>query len=330
MYYKLKFIASDETDFALLKRNGFGGVIFAQKHLTKENLEKAKQNKLKRFVHIGNLSKIGCEYLKDGRVKEGAIYAVTADSAEGIINSLKELISYADGFVIPFPCIAGLLWDESFVKEYEKFCGKCLYDDLPILFDKDIAEADIREWYYKRSADKIFEDFISPLSRCIKSYGKTACFELGNMEKGHYAVRKLIVPSKFGRAKIPTICEKDGEQYYISPEHNKRSETLLVTSVRGIMRMYAWDTAFSKEESDFSLAVCEEEYYRTSLEKCGITAYVIDDFEFSRMRTDSLIRFSNIIILKSCIVDGKKIEKLHNMGVKVNDTKLLEMIDRVN
>ncbi|MBR4720603.1 MAG: hypothetical protein IK057_02445 [Clostridia bacterium] len=330
MRYKLSYIATEDINFGRLKNDAVGGIIFSSKSLSMENLENAKKNKLKRFIHLGELDKRTCNYLSDCGIKEGKISFISPFSAEKAINGLGDLISQTDGFVMPIPCISGLFWDNSFPEEYEKTYGYNLYDELPVLFDCDTHYSKVRIWYYKVAAEKIFESYISPVCEYIKSCGKTVCVDLGNMQRGDYFIRKLLMPHMFRKFNIPTICEENGESYFVSPTHNKNSNTLFVTAIKDIMGMYVWDFPYSKLESDFSVAVWEAKYYRDSLKKCGIEAYIIDEFELSHMRTKTLAKFSNILLQRENIMDEKVRKELINMGVNINSSELLKRLDTVN
>ena len=328
MKYKISFITEEDINFEKLKEDSVGGVIFSPKSLSLENLIKAKQNKLKRFIHIGELTKSPCNYITDCGVKQGKIGFVSVSAAERMIKDLGEFIELIDGVVIPAPCISGLFWSDLFPLEYEKFCGKNLYDELPLLFDGDTIYADVRIWYYKRAAEKIFSEYVLPVCKYIKSCRKTACTNLGNMERGDFLIRKLLIPSLFDKAKIPTIREENGDSYFISPMHNKNSKTLFVTAIKDIMGLYAWDFPYSKIESDFSTSIWEEKYYRESLKKCGIEAYVIDEFALSKMRLKTLKKFDDILLQRENIMERK--EKLKNMGVRINSSELLKRLDMAN
>lgn len=330
MKYKMSFITSSDINFEELKADLVGGVIFSHNSLSPENLEKAKENRLKRFIHIGELTKTSCDYLTDCGINQGKIGFVSVDTVEKTIKDLEKFAKLTDGFVIPVPCISGLFWSKSFPLEYRKFCGKDLYEELPLLFDGDTKYTDIRIWYYKNAAEKIFSEYVLPVCKYIKSCGKTACVNLGNMERGDFLIRKLLIPSLFDKAKISTICEEDRGNYFISPTHNKNSKTLFVTAIRDIMGLYAWNFPYSKIESDFSVAIWEEKYYRESLKKCRIKAYVIDEFTLSKMRFNTLRKFDDILLQRENIMDSRIKEKLKAAGVKINDAELFKRLDMVN
>lgn len=326
MQCRLKLFASDSADFVSIKKDGFCGVIFSAGDITEENLKNAKRSGLKRLIHIGSLEKSECKCISKGGINKGTVFAVTVKSVKE--SELNGLILQADGLVIPFPCVSGLLWDDKFYQEYEEFCGKDLYKELPALFDKDLEKSDFRLWYYERASYKVFYEYVLPVAEYIKSLGKAVYFDFGNMSKGHYAVRKLILPSLFEKAGIFGVREeKDGECF---AQKRGRKEILLVTPLRAIMQMYAWDAGYSKEESEFSLAVCEAEYYKNSLEKCGFSVYITDDFGLSHMSISRLRRFDSVLIQKSCLLEEGKMEKLQKIGINVNNKLLLEMMDKVN
>ncbi len=330
MKYKLKFVTEKDKDFKKLKADNFGGVMFSAKSLTAENLTYAGKSGLKSFVCIDNLTKCSCACVNISGITDGEIFSVSVETVKQTIKALKGAGLKIYAFSVPVPCFSGLIWDNSFPDEYEKFCGRNLYDDLPLLFDADTQYAGVRIWYYKRAAEKIFSEFILPVCQYAASKGIKVCFDVGNIERGDFAVRKLILPSLFRRAKIPVICEENGKRYLVSPMHNRGAKTLFVTGMRHIMEMYVWNAVFSKEESEFSLSVWEEKYYRNSFEKSGIKAYFIDDFTLSDMQISALKRFDNIMLAKGCIIENSKKEKLLKLGVRIDDAELLKRLDEVN
>lgn len=330
MKYRLKLITNKDSDFKKLKADGYGGVIFSEKGLTAEKLSDARKNGLKNFVYIEDLTKCKCTCIDSDGITDGEVFAVSVAAVKQAIKSLNGVISEIDAFSVPVPCISGLLWNDLFPYEYEEFCGRDLYDDLPLLFDANTQYASIRVWYYRRAAEKIFSEFILPVCQYAKKEGKKVFFDLGNIERGDYAVRKLVLPSLFHKAKIPVIREENGERYFISPMHDRGAKTLFVTAMRHIMEMYAWDAVFSKEESEFSLLVWEEKYYRNSFEKSGIKAQIIDDFALSDMRLSALKRFDDILLAKGCMIENSKKEKVLNLGVRIDNAELLKRLDEVN
>ena len=330
MKYKLEYITERDRDFGKIKKDGAGGVIFPVAAAKPKDISEAKKNHLRILVHLSDLVRIKCEYLSVGGVNQDELFAVSASSAEKSLKALNGILPDIDGFCVPYPCIRGLIWDSSFSAEYTAFCGNSLYDELPLLFDADTQYADVRIWYYRRAAEKLFSEFVLPVYNCIKRSGKTVCFDLGGIARGDYAVRKLVLPSLFDNAKIPTVCDEDGTEYFITPKHNKNSNTLLVTPLRHIMEMYVWDFAYSKEESEFSVTVNEENYYRNSFEKAGIKAYIIDDFTFSKMRLNMLKKFDDILLSKGCMIEKSRKDQLLNMGIRIDDEKLLKRLDEVN
>ena len=330
MKYKLSYIVTEDINFERLKEDTAKGIIFSTKSLSAENLKIAKKNKFKRFIHLSDLTKATCNYLTNEGVKQGKIGFTSASAVKAIMKQLHSVISDINGFVIPIPCISGLFWDDAFIAEYEELYGENLYDELPLLFDSDTSCAKVRIWYYKRAAEKVFTDYILPVCEYIKSCGKTVCVDLGNMERGDYPVHKLLAPHLLYRFNIPVIREENGERYIVSPTHNQHSKTLFVTAIKDIMGMYVWDCPYSKIESDFSVAVWEEKYYRDSLTKCGIEAYIIDEFTLSHMRVNTLKKFDDILLQRETVMDGNVKGKLINMGVKINDSELLKKLDSAN
>lgn len=328
MKYKLKFITKAAEDFQKLKRDGFGGIIFSPAAVTLENLKTAGNYRLKKFVHITELEKIKCEYLENDEVIEGEILSVTAACVKKTVKKLGGLISEIDGFSIPIPLIRGLLWDNSFPTEYKNFCGENLYEKLTVLFDADTEYSETRIWYYKRAAEKLFSEYVLPSYNAVLASGKAVCFEIGNNERGDFAIGKLILPSLFEKAGIPLICEKNGEPYFVKPDKN--AKTLFVAATRYIMGMYVWNGEYSKEESRFTLALWEEAYYRNSFEKIGIKARFIDDFTFLDMRITTLKRFENIVFARDCMIEKSKKEKLLSSGVRIDDAELLKRLDAAN
>ncbi|MBR4173410.1 MAG: hypothetical protein IKR46_03460 [Clostridia bacterium] len=328
MKYKLKFVKNTDKDFKSLKKEGFGGVIFPACFVNSKDLETARKNGLKRLVHIGDMSKIACEHLDGDDVKKGEILTVTSKTVKKTIKSLKTLLPKIDGFYISYPCVGGLLWDSTFPEEYRNFCGRNLYDELPLLFDADTPYAEVRIWYYNRVSKKLFDEFILPVCDSISILGKKAYFNIGNADRDDYFVRKLIMPSLFYREKLSVVVEEKGERHLI--KQGKKAETLFVSPMRAIMGMYAWNMPYSKEESEFSLAVCETAYYKNSLEKCGISSDIVDDFTLSDMRVSTLKRYENILLAKGCMIEKRKKDKLIDLGIKVDSRELLERLDKVN
>ena len=330
MKYKLSYIGRDGIDFEKLKEEAVKGIIFSPESVSAENLKMAKKNKFKRFVYLGELTKTACKYIANDGIKSGKIVFASVSAVKNTIKRLASVMSDINGFVIPVPCISGLFWDDSFVAEYEEFCGRALYDELPILFDSDTSYSEVRIWYYNRAAQKIFTDYVLPVCEYIKSLGKTACVDLGNTERGDCFIRKLSMPYMFRKFNISVIREENGERHFVSPTHNRHSSTLFVTAIKDIMGMCVWDFPCSKIENDFSVAVWEEKYYRDSLRKCGIEAYVIDEITMSHMRVDTLKKFSDILLQRETVMDRNVKEKLINMGVRINDANLLKRLDSVN
>ena len=329
MKYRLKLVVSAEADFKEIKKDGFGGVIFPIEAVNEEILETAGKSRLKRFVTVRDMAKIGCEYIGGDGVYGGEMLAVTPASAEKAAKSLEMLVDGIDGFILPIPCIFGLFWDNSFPEEYAAFCGGNLYNEAHLLFDADISYADVRVWYYKRAAEKIFSEYVMPAIECLKPFKKTVCFDLGTT-RGDFCARKLMLPSLFEKAKISVVREDCGETYFVSHNSGKTAKTLFAAPMRYIMGLYAWDMQFSREESNLSVAVCEEQYYRSSLEKCGIAAYFTDDFALSDMSVRALKRYENILLAKGCMIEKAKKDKLLNVGVKINDAGLMKRLDGVN
>ena len=328
MRYKLKLVTEDDKDFKRIKAEGFGGVIFSDKSINAEDVLNARKNGLKIVVHIGDLTRCSCTCIGSCGMTEGYALSVSAEAAGRAIGSLQGVKT--DAFSVPVPCFSGLIWDSSFPGEYENFCGRNLYDDLPLLFDADTQYADVRMWYYKRAAEKVFDEFILPVFKYAAKAGKKVCFDLGNTERGDYAVRKLILPSLFHKAKIPVIREEGGERFFVSPMHDKGAKAMFVSGMRRIMEMYVWDSVFSKAESEFSLLVWEEKYYRDSFRKSGIKVHITDDYTLSDMRLSALRRFDDILLAKGCIIENSKKEKLLKTGVRIDNAELLKKLDEVN
>ena len=324
MAYRLKIVQKND-DFAKIEKDGFGGVIFAEKLVCEDSLRKARNCRLKIFLHIGDFSRLSCSYLEPDGAVCGEIYAVTSDTVGEKAAKLKEFMPFIDGFVIPAPKLKGLLWQENFSTEYEDFSGRDFREDMPSIFDRYAEIADIRMWYYMRAAEVMFQKYISPFMPLEKSLEKKICFDFGSAPDGMALIKKLLSPYMFLNNKVTVIYENDGEIILVS-EKSRTKEVLLVLPVCSVMRFMAWNAPYSRMESPLSIAVEEEEYYKTMLKRCGIQFCVIDEHEFSEMKKKELEKFENILICDSCtIADTDRLK-----GLNVNNEKLLELFDKGN
>lgn len=320
MECRLKVVQKGDS-FKKIKKDGFGGVIVTEKQADESVFREAKGCRLKIFLHIGDFSRRECCYLEAGGVFCGEIYAVTPDAVKRSAEKLKGLAEQLDGFVIPVPKLNGLLWQEGFDKEYEDFCGRDFKEDMPLIFDKDAENADVRIWYYMRAARALFQSCILP----FKDAEKKICFDFGNAPNGMAHVKKHISPYMFLNNKMAVIYENSGSIILVNGKRRTK-EVLLVLPVCAVMRQMAWGVNYSRMESPLTLALAEEEYYKAMLSRHGIGFYVTDELEFSKMKRKTLEKFENILICDSCrIVERDRLD-----GLKVNDRELLELLDKGN
>ena len=89
MKYKLGFFTETNADFAEMKKEGFGGVIFPPQLLTAEIADKARKGGLNRFLYIGDLTKNSCNYIGNDGIKKGEIGFVSAFLAEKTAKESK-------------------------------------------------------------------------------------------------------------------------------------------------------------------------------------------------------------------------------------------------
>ena len=99
------------------------------------------------------------------------------------------------------------------------------------------------------------------------------------------------------------------------------------------MLNYAYGAGYSRCETPFALAKASEEYYKSSLKKCRINYETVDEHTFSNIKTSKLTGYENIIICDACALTDKdkhRITKLKSAGLRINEKKILDMLDRVN
>lgn len=330
MEYRLKIAGSEDADFNGIKESGFGGVIFTENFLTVDNLKSAKKRRLKTFLHIKDLCREACLYLDSGGVYEGDLYRVTLETVKSIKEKIGGILDMLDGFVIPAPFIKGLLWNNEFPPLYEEIYGRDIKEDLPAIFDEDTQNAEFRVWYYNACASALFFSYILPLAEYMKTLGKKACFDFGNGGRCIDLIKKQLNPFLLQNNKIPIIYEtKEGITLVCGKE--KYKQNLLVLPLMGIMRSFPYGTNYSRQESPLVLALAEEEYFKSSMKKCEIEYSAVSEIEFLRMKPSELRSFENIIICNSCeLQNADLIETLKNLGYKINEKELLDILDKAN
>lgn len=329
MKYRLKIAGREDADFKKIKGEGFGGVIFAEKFLTIENLKSAKKSKLKTFIHISDLKSDACLYIDSGGVYEEDVYRVTLETVKKVKEKLGDAFNMLDGFVIPVPVAKGLLWNEEFPPLYEDFCGKDIKDELPAIFDKETQNPDFRVWYYSVAAQMLFFKYILPLAEYLETFGKKACFDFGRAGSSIDLIKKQLNPFLLQKHKIPIIYEtNDGITLVCGKE--KCKQNLLVLPMRAVMMNFAYGEKYSRQESPLVLALAEEEYFKNTLKKCEIEYSTVSEFEFSRMRKAELEKFENILTCDACVFSDNRIEMLKNLGYNINNREILDILDRSN
>lgn len=329
---RLKIVDENDNNFAGIKRNGFYGVIFTEKSADAEELKAARSKRLKTFVLIRGLDKEKCFYLEPSGVKEGELYAVTLKTVKKAVKSLNKLLDLIDGFIIPIPCLKGLLWNEAFPMVYEDFCGADIKEDMPAMFDKYEENVDFRIWYYNIAAKALFLDYILPVSEYLAALGKRPCLNFGHMHKSIDFIKKQVNPFWAQKKRISAVYEAE-DGIIISQSIKENKKNLLVLPLRALMRSYAYGAVYSRQESAFTVALAEEEYYKNSLDKCSIEYRVADEAAFSAMKLSELRKFENIVICDACVLSKKDtdmIQALKNEGYNVNARAFLDILDKAN
>ena len=332
MNYRFEFIDKSGADFASLKADGVKGAIFSERFADKDCIAAARKNKLKIFFHLSDFEKISCLYLEQDGVRGGELYAVTPEKIKILQDKNKDIMELVDGYIIPFPCVKGLFFKYELENACEDFYDRDLSECLEIIFNKNAEASEIRKMYYSGAEAELFYDYVMPSVEYVKSVGKEACFNLGNVAEGIDCVKKLIDPFLFLKHGIPVIYENNGQIVFQKGKVRNRG-VLLVLPMRAIMMGYAWQMPFSRRETPFALALAEEEYYKIKLEENGIDYSVIGEAEFFDMKISDLKKFKNILICDACMLSEKekgRVMKLKSEGILINNRELLNIFDREN
>jgi len=309
-------------------KNEACGVIVSEKRFTKENINAVKKAKLSLWIAPNLENKTECKYLTEDGIITGYIYYISLEEIKTKNEKLSQIGKFC-GFIIPMPCYSGLIWDDSFEKEYENEFNGGLKEKILDIFSK--GDETLRIWYYERVLKYSFEKYILPTFKMVKDSKKKIIFSHSKIDLEIDYLRKYIDRELFNENKILCSCE---EKDRIEINNKTDRETILyIAPTRFIMQNYRWGSKMSKPESKLNLSVLEERYYRENIDKLGYNCYRIDEKSLKAMSIRKLMTFKDIIIGEDCIFEEDEINKLKKVqekGILINSKALLEELDKLN
>lgn len=263
-------------------------------------------------------------------------------SVRNVKKLLKDMRSFKDveGFVVPVPEMSAPIWNDKLERGLGQYCDNVLYE----LFDQDIEKSSVRSWYYETLTRYIINTYLRPLIRFFKSIDKEVIFDLGRAGMQYDLMKKMICPDLIRKSGISVAVHKESGNiekelglgncgFVISGDEIARVEgsdnakILLIKPTRGIMERYCQGEIRNKAnrlETPALLAGIESVYYCDRLLEKGYSFDVVDENRMPKI--SDLVKYENILICNSCLFtekETKKIDKLHKIGVKINDRDLI-------
>lgn len=318
---KLKVLGCGENDFAKIKADGFYGVVIKDVQAIKP----AKQCGLKVFRVLSAKDKSSTRYLDKNGVYEGDMCCFSKQSFREYVN-----LDDADGFILQAPHFTGLLWDNSFEREYRKISDTDFSYVSHLIFDSE-NNLSIREWYYTQVSKLCIRKYLLPVMRLVKNKELVLTFESETFYGELLKRASRNVQMKYNTGIVTSA--KDDIVTITYAENPAKCKCLVISPYRLLLRSYVYGKRQTREETPQLLAFFEEKYYKDSLKKCGYSFRIIGEQELKHMKISEMLEFENIIICENCIFCDDEIKKIKNVqrkGALINDRKLLIELDKVN
>jgi len=325
---KLIFLSERENyDFFEMKKSGITGVVF-QDFLDSQRIRAAKSAGLSVYIIISATEKKPCKYLEKEGIREGYLYYVSKQN----IKVLLELENI-DGYIMQTPIFSGLLWDDSFNEEYENKFGTSLLDIFSEMFDEELEELPLREWYYEAVVNYSFRKMVLPIIRLAKKHNKDIICSFESQIERYSNLKKALYKDLYAKNGIKTIEDKSDYLELLETHDISNIDVLVIYPKRFILQSYLYGKKIGKTESRFLLSLFEEGCYTSSLKKCNYRYTSLSEKAVTSLKRSELTRFSNIIICESCIFEQKEINMIkyaQRKGVMVNSKELLDELEAVN
>ena len=331
---------NDDTNFALLKKQGIDGVVIKATDRICENIQKARSENMNVMVQLFpnaiKNEKVLYSYAGRIAVKDGEIKYTSADGLKTILAKIGSLTDEIDAFIIPAPEISGPLWSE-------KLAGMCKMEEegdpvLYELFDSEVEKSPVRSWYYTNLQKYILKKYIMPIKRLAQKYEKEIICDLGKAEMQYDLMPKMINPLVLKESGLLLLLHKEsdfsGKDFTISENYIERAEEtdedakiLLIKPTRGVMERFIQGEIKTKPnrlETPALLSAIEGVYYCDMLSQKGYLFDIRDEFFFATKKDCS--NYEHILISKSCLfkeTETKRLDKLKKAGIKINDKDLI-------
>lgn len=359
------FADGDNTNFNMLKNNGFTGVAFEYDKCTQNKILSASECNLEVWILLSEKESISPAYLLNigGRlsVEEKAIDITTScilsEKYSDMDENSKNLVT---GFIVPFPNICGIIWDDSLESECDRL-GIDKNDNLIDLFDEEPLESTYRAWYYEQAERLIIEKYLLPLKEFAESYGKKISFDMGAMETQYDLAYKMANPFRFMESGIAAtfrqgtglsfeteavmICPgakdfsilTDCIEYAQKESEPLKSDILLIKPSRGVMERFVMRKRRKyRLETPALIAAMDGTYYINMLKEKGFNFHCADEFGIERygFSGDGKFRlgeqeYGQILICQSCRFSQKGInilKKAEEDGVCINSESLIKIL----
>lgn len=229
-----------EEYFSALKLTGVGGIVMPCDKIFSSNLIYAKNNGLNIWVSLDAVDKEGADFLVCDSsgifCSHKEISAVSSGLLKEALKAFEKAdLDLIDGFIIKYPKLPQLIWDESFRVEFYSEFSNDIDDYLYLLFEPAEKLASFRTWYYEKCADFVYKKYLYPLIKLAKRKGVRLCFDIGTEESEYFYIKRHI--------DIFALLEK-GVSLYSVHNSNSIAETCIILS------KYNTDSFVASQEAD--------------------------------------------------------------------------------
>jgi len=312
-----------ESYFSALKLTGVSGVIMPYDKIFAANILNAKKHGFSVWIVINATVPIKAttiDYSTSGVLFNDADFE--SFSFDALKNTYEELSEYyIDGFILQYPKVYSILWDDSFRTEYYREFSNYIEDYLVDLFEEN-GRKSFRSWYYNKCSCFIYDKFVAPAVDWADINNVNLCFDIGAEQSQYYYFLKhislldlleknisLCVTHSINE--IVEVCvllsKYQNNHFVISEEYDKRLQdlclnvvgtisdeesevltssdrVLLIRCDRGILENYtqADESLYFVNECDSLVSSIESTYYCDMLHEKGFNFEITNEKYFEK------------------------------------------------